>query len=96
MFLNFPLDRRIRKYCGIDLTWMSEDGEALWECWNRMAMGMCPSPWVTIRLLMWMMEIVIGNPTDISNPFRWDKVIIIYREIQAMTLVCLEYISGIR
>ena len=52
MFLNFPLDRRIRKYCGIDLSWMSEDGGTLWECWNRMAMGMRPSPWVTIRLLM--------------------------------------------
>ena len=76
MFLNFPLDRRIRKYCGIDLSWMAEDGGVLWECWNRMAMGMCPSPWVTIRLLMWMMEIVIGNPKDPSNPFRWDRVIL--------------------
>ena len=76
MFLNFPLDRRIRKYCGIDLSWMSEEGETLWECWNRMAMGMCPSPWVTIRLLMFMMEIVIGNPLEPSNPFRWDQVIL--------------------
>ena len=75
MFLNFPLDRRIRKYCGIDLSWMSEDGGTLWECWNRMAMGMCPSPWVTIRLLMWMMEIVIGNHLEISNPFCWDHVV---------------------
>ena len=76
MFLNFPLDRRIRKYCGIDLSWMSEGGGTLWECWNRMAMGMCPSPWVTIRLLMWMMEIVVGDPKILSNPFRWDRVIL--------------------
>ena len=39
-----------------------------------MAMGMCPSPWVNIRLLMWMMEFVIGNHKDLSNPFRWDRV----------------------
>ena len=75
MFLNFPLDRRIRKYCGIDLSWMSEEGGTLWECWNRMAMGMSPSPWVTIRLLMWMIEIVVGNPREHSNPFRWDHVV---------------------
>ena len=76
MFLNFPLDKRIRKYCGIDLSWMKEDGSTLWECWNRMAMEMRPSPWVTIRLLMWMMEIVIGDPRSVTNPFRWDRVVL--------------------
>ena len=55
---------------------MEEDGCAMWECWNRMAMGMRPSPWVTIRLLMWMMEIVVGNPKDVRNPFGWDQVVL--------------------
>ena len=74
MFLNFPLDIRMRKYCGIDLPWMNEDVSTLWECWHRMAMGMRPSPWVTFRLLMWMMEIVVGDRKEINNPFRWDEV----------------------
>ena len=74
MFLNFPLDLRMRKYCGVDISWMRKDGSQLWECWHRMAMGMKPSPWVTIRLLSWMMEIVLGNTKEVTNPFRWDSV----------------------
>ena len=74
MFLNLPLDLRMRKYCGVDISWMKKDGTQLWECWHRMAMGMKPSPWVTIRLLSWMVEIVIGDVKEISNPFRWDSV----------------------
>ena len=74
MFLNFPLDLRMRKYCGVDISWMRKDGSQLWECWHRMAMGMKPSPWVTIRLLSWMMEIVVGDRKETANPFRWDTV----------------------
>ena len=74
MFLNFPLDIRMRKYCGVDISWSSEDGSKLWACWHRMAMGMRPSPWVTIRLLMWMMEVVVGDRKAVTNPFRWDSV----------------------
>ena len=74
MFLNFPLDIRLRKYCGVDLSWLDDDGNRLWECWHRMAMGMKPSPWVTIRLLGWMMEIVIGDRKESGNPFRWDEL----------------------
>ena len=74
MFLNFPLDLRIRKYCGVDLTWMNEEGSTLWECWHRMVMGMRSSPWVTNRLLMWMMETVVGDRKEAKNPLRWDEV----------------------
>ena len=74
MFLNFPLDIQMRKYCGVDISWSSEDGSKVWACWHRMAMGMRPSPWVTIRLLMWMMEVVVGDRKAVSNPFRWDSV----------------------
>ena len=45
MFLNFLLDVKMRKYCGVDISWMlAEEGTQLWECWHRMAMGMRPSP----------------------------------------------------
>ena len=40
MFLNFPLGIKMRKYCGVDISWMAEDGAQLWECWHLMAMGM--------------------------------------------------------
>ena len=76
MFLNFPLDINMRKFCGVDLSWMQEDGKTLWKCWNRMAMGMKPSPFMTIRLLMWMMEIVVGDRSERQNPFRWDYVVL--------------------
>ena len=29
---------------------------------------------VTIGLLMWMMEVVVGDRTEVSNTFRWDSV----------------------
>ena len=74
MFSNFALDIKMRKYCGVDVSWMSKDGTKLWECWHRMAMGMRPSPWVTIRLLMWMMEVVVGYRAEKTNPFRWDCI----------------------
>jgi hypothetical protein len=77
MFLNFPLDLRIRPYCGVDLSWQLKGKRGYkWERWNRMAMGMSPSPWVCTRLLGWMMEIVMGDHKDENNPFRWDDVIV--------------------
>jgi hypothetical protein len=52
MFLNFPLDVKIRPYCGVDLSWQLKGKRGYrWERWNRMAMGMSPSPWVCTRLL---------------------------------------------
>ena len=60
MFLNFPLDLAIRPYCGVDVSWMEDGNKVTWESWTRMAMGMKPSPWVTCRLLGWMLEFVVG------------------------------------
>ena len=51
IFLNFPLDLAIRPYCGVDFTWMEEGETVTWESWQRMTMGMKPSPWVTCRLI---------------------------------------------
>ena len=76
MFLNFPLDLAIRPYCGVDVSWMEEGKKTTWESWHRMAMGMKPSPWVTCRLIGWMLELVVGDKKDAKNPFRWDTVIL--------------------
>jgi len=79
MFLNFPLDPRIRPFAGVDLTALAPaedlaDKRVLWERWSRMLMGFKPSPYVAIRLQMWGEEIVRGDRRDPSNVFRWDYV----------------------
>jgi hypothetical protein len=79
MFLNFPLDRDMRKYCGVDVSCLypsTQHKKRTFHCWQRMAMGMKPSPWVTTRLLSWLTEIVKGDRTEPTNPFKWDKVIL--------------------
>ena len=77
MFLNYILDVSLRPYAGIDVSWLDEDANPeglLWARWNRMPMGMLPSPWVTIRLFAWAMEVIRGNREDKNNPFHWSKV----------------------
>jgi hypothetical protein len=79
MFLNFPLDRNMRKYCGVDVSCVcppTHHKKRTFFCWQRMAMGMKPSPWVTTRLLSWLTEVVKGNRAEATNPFKWDKVIL--------------------
>jgi hypothetical protein len=77
MFLNFPLDLRIRAYCGVDLTWIKDSDQTVWECWQRMAMVFLrSSPWVTTRLVAWMVEFVVGDKACPHNSFRWDRVIL--------------------
>ena len=55
---------------------MDEGQKVTWESWHRMTMGMKPSPWVTCRLIGWMLEFVIGDNKEEGNPFRWDSVIL--------------------
>ena len=76
MFLNYLLDVDVRPYAGIDVSWLQEDGSTSrrWERWTRMAMGMSPSPFVTIRLFAWAMEIILGDHTDPNNPFYWSEI----------------------
>ena len=78
MFLNYPLDIKIRPYMGINVSWAKEGGKGhtLWERWGGMAMGLLLSPWVTIRLYAWAMEIIRGDRKDEKNPFHWTRVIL--------------------
>ena len=67
----------MRKYCGVDVSCVDgETNKRTFHCWQRMTMGMKPSPWVTIRLLSWMMEIVKDDHREASNPYRWDKIVL--------------------
>ena len=80
MFLNFPLDRFIRMYAGVDLTEIFPDegkpGETFWERWERMLMGFRPSPYCTTREMRRIDLFLRGARTNPSNVFRWDKVIL--------------------
>ena len=80
MFLNFPLDTRIRKYAGVDLTSIfaeyCKDGETFWERWVRMLMGFRPSPYLTTREMRRIDLFLRGASDNPDNIFRWTKVIL--------------------
>jgi hypothetical protein len=88
MFLNFPMDLRLRPYAGVDLTRLAPhfekgafDREAvldengrLYERWERLFMGMKPSPYNAVRYFYWAEEFARGNPVDSKNALRYDRV----------------------
>lgn len=75
MFLNFPLDIKIRPYCGIDLRpYLDPDNSrkaTWWEAWTRCMMGLMSSPYVCIKAALLADEVVRGDHGDESNPFHW-------------------------
>jgi hypothetical protein len=82
MFLNFPMDPRIRPYAGVDLTSLRANldkvpakGRIL-ERWERLFMGMKPSPYNSVRYFYWAEEFARGNPLGESNALRYDRVIL--------------------
>ena len=80
MFLNFPLDRELRMFAGVDFTKIFEDecefGETLWERWVRMLMGFRPSPYCTTREMRRIDLFLRGQASNPDNVFRWTKVIL--------------------
>jgi hypothetical protein len=79
MFLNFFLDWHLRKYAGVDPTsYFTDDlGKGkytFWVRWNRIAMGLWPSPFCAVRIMAWLDETVFGDHLDQDNVFRWDVV----------------------
>lgn len=85
MFLNFPIDRAIRPYVGIDLGpyWsdMARDGDdseppQLIHRWSRNMMGAKPSPYNSIQSSLWVEDVIRGDHTDGRNALRWDGVML--------------------
>ena len=79
MFLNYPLDERIRPYAGVDVTHVDyelndKNAKRVIERWSRCLMGFKPSPYVTIQTFAWSEEIILGNRLELSNPFYWDTL----------------------
>jgi hypothetical protein len=79
MFLNYPLDERVRPFAGVDVTYVDNDlkndrAKRILERWTRCLMGFKPSPYVTTQTFAWSEEIILGDHMDVLNPFFWDEI----------------------
>ena len=85
MFLNFPLDKRVWPYTGLNLKSLfdgteAEDEEILkmagsqWVHWGRCLMGFKPSPYNSVKTAMVVEEVARGNRHCEKNPFQWDHI----------------------
>lgn len=80
MFHNFMLHETLRQYCGLDISlYASADqrekgNKQVWRRWNRLAMGLRPSPYCAVQGMMIAREVILGNRLSESNVFRWDRV----------------------
>jgi len=61
-FHNWILDERVRKWFGIDLTSNLRSETRVWERSERCAVGLRPSPYVSIRGMLWLEEESHGVP----------------------------------
>lgn len=75
MFLNFPLHILAQAFCGVDLTFLFDeelkDGQkTLWEKWTRCLMGAKPSPYQSIKVMLWAEDFARDIRKSGSDPFR--------------------------
>ena len=74
VFLNFPMDPKVRPYAGVDFKPLKKNIESVntlpQECpvflddrerWERLFMGMHPSPFVAIQYLYLALEFGLGD-----------------------------------
>jgi hypothetical protein len=52
-----------------------EDG-GLYGKWTRNAMGLKPSPYWSVQGSGRAKRMMLGDPTDLDNPFHWAKVVL--------------------
>jgi len=88
MFLNFPLDKTLVSYSGMDLSPYKKDLSEFENGKNftqdskfyainvRNWMGLRPSPEWSCRFYYLAEEFIRGNESEIDNPLRWDKVVL--------------------
>jgi len=77
-FLNFNLHPELQKYCGVDLTQLTNvtpTGDVFGQ-WKRCAMGLRPSPYAAVKGALIARRMVLGNRHDPNNPFRWARVVL--------------------
>jgi hypothetical protein len=81
MFPNFPMDPKLRPHAGVDLRLLSHclniyeapisDEES--ESWERLFMGMAPSPYIAIRIYYVAEEFCRGPASAKDNPMGYDE-----------------------
>ena len=89
MFLNFPLDPKLVNYSGMDVThfkseiekeipWLKFDSSVSRSVVvnTRNWMGFRPSPEWSCRFYYLSEEFIRGNEKSLSNPLRWDRIIV--------------------
>ena len=82
MFLNFPMDHTLRPYAGVDLRPIKSylpDGllspPSLSKIrWNRLFMGMLPSPYHAVEQFYLAEEVARGSPFEPGNPCGFDSI----------------------
>ena len=78
MFLNYTLGLDIWAYAGVDVTEVDivkEGRKRVIEKWTRTLMGFRLSPYIATQMFAWSKEVIIGDYSDPSNPFFWDKIV---------------------
>eukprot|EP00957_Ditylum_brightwellii_P091151 6940112-Ditylum_brightwellii.AAC.1 len=88
MFLNFITPEELQSYCGMDLShWFGEKGQASWKYWTILMMGFKPSPYGSVKPMLFAKEVIQGDRNDKENPFQWQRI--------CMNLSCSQgYISS--
>lgn len=81
MFLNFWLHADLRRCCGVDLSRifpeeLTDNSRTLWNAWTRNAMGLSPSPYASCQMSTRLKRLMLGDPTDRTNVYRWDHVVL--------------------
>jgi len=89
MFLNFPLDKKLVSYSGMDLSPYKKDlldflptspsshkSSHLYAVNGRNWMGLRPSPEWSCRFYYLAEEFIRGNEKEPNNPLRWDRVVL--------------------
>jgi hypothetical protein len=79
MFLNYFLDPILQPYVGVDVSLMIEDKNRTQKGqmmrWERSLMGVWSSPFNCVQIYLLSEDIIRVDHTDISNPFRWNRVV---------------------
>ena len=83
MFLNFPMDHTLRPYAGVDLrpikpflpTGLLSPPSLFKIRWNRLFMGMLPSPYHAVEQFYLAEEVARGSPFEPDNPCGFDSIL---------------------
>ena len=81
MFLNCVMRKSLRIYCGVDVTpyfpeLRTDEKGTVWLRWSRCGMGFKNSPYVATQGMAVAEEVMLGEPGDNENVFRWDTLVL--------------------